>query len=233
MSERPPRTESEMVEFVRSIDAQAPADLHRRIEALVEERSPRGRGRPLRAPTFGGLPSLDWRIGGAIAIFAIAALALVLGLSGGGSAALDVREASSPTVRPATMPAPAENPRRPTELAAAVDGVAFPYWKDRIGWRSIGARTDRVGGRAATVVFYANGRGQRIGYAIVAGSPSPRIRGGVVVRRSGTPYRLLTAGDLHVVTWVREDHLCVIAGTGVSSATLLGLASLNDRGAVA
>ena len=37
MSERPPRTESELIELVRSIDVRAPEALHRRVEELVAE----------------------------------------------------------------------------------------------------------------------------------------------------------------------------------------------------
>jgi hypothetical protein len=234
MSERPSHTESELVEFLRSIDVRAPDALHQRVEALVAERSPRGRSRrPLGTRASAGLRPLGWRLGGAIAIVAAAAVALVLGLTGGGSAALNVRQASASTLRPATMAAPPENPLRRAQLAVAVDGVAFPYWEDRFGWRSTGARTDRIGGRPVTTVFYANGRGQRIGYAIVAGTPAPRVGGGVVVWRGGTPYRLSTDGALRVVTWLRDGHLCVVAGRGVSSATLLALASGDDRRTVA
>jgi hypothetical protein len=80
-----------------------------------------------------------------------------------------------------------------------------------------------------TTVFYADGRGRRIGYAIVAGSPAPRISGGVVRWRNGTPYRLETQSGAPVVTWLRSGHLCVVSGRGVSSATLLRLASWNER----
>ena len=69
--------------------------------------------------------------------------------------------------------------------------MPFPYWEERFGWRSTGARNDRIGGRAVTTVFYADGRGHRIGYAIVAGPRAPSISGGVVRWRNGTAYRLL------------------------------------------
>ena len=39
MSEQPPPTESELVELVRSIDVRAPQELHRRIDAMVAERT--------------------------------------------------------------------------------------------------------------------------------------------------------------------------------------------------
>ena len=70
----------------------------------------------------------------------------------------------------------------------AVGGVTFPSWERAFGWRATGARTDTVGGREVTTVFYANSRGQRIGYAIAAG-PRPggqRRRGGMARRRPPT-----------------------------------------------
>jgi hypothetical protein len=233
VSERPSHTESELIEFVRSIDVRAPEELHGRIEALVSQRSARGPRRPLRARPSGNPSPLGWRLGGAIAIVTAAAVALVLALAGRGSPALNVRQASALTLRPATMAPPAENPRARTQLAATVDGVAFPYWEERFGWRSTGARSDRIGGRTVTTVFYTNARGQRIGYAIVAGTPAPRAGGGVVTWRGDTPYRLLSEDGFPVVSWLRDGHLCIVAGRGVRSGTLLQLASWDDRGAVA
>ncbi len=230
MSERRPRTEAELVELLRSVDVRAPEELHQRIQALVDERSSRGRRR-LRGPRASRLPaSPGWRLGGGVAVLAAAVIALVIGLSGAGSGALNVRQASASTLRAATMVAPAQSTLGRAQLAAAVEGVAFPYWQDRFGWRSTGARTDRVSGRAVTTVFYADGQGQRIGYAIFAGTPAPNLSGaGGVVSRGGTPYRLSSSGDLRVVTWVRDEHLCVVAGRGVNGATLLRLASWSNR----
>jgi hypothetical protein len=36
-----------------------------------------------------------------------------------------------------------------------------------------------------------------------------------------------------VVSWLRDGHLCVLAGRGVSGATLLAVASWQERGTVA
>ena len=74
---------------------------------------------------------------------------------------------------------------------------------------------------------------RRIGYAILAGTPAPRVGGGVIAWRGGVPYRLLTENGASVVTWLRDGHLCVVSGHGVSSATLLRLASWSDHGATA
>lgn len=232
MSRRRPQTESELVDLVRSIDAAAPDELHRRVEELVAERSGRRRraALPTRSARNAGLAR--WRLGGAVGLAVALAVAFVVGLPGGGSA-LTLRAASALTLRPATEAAPGESPRNRAQLAAAVDGIPFPYWHDRFGWRSTGARSDRISGRTVTTVFYANDRGQRIGYAIVAGAPAPHASGGTLTWRGGTAYRMLTVNGSQVVTWLRDGRMCVISGRGVSSATLLVLASWDDRGTAA
>ena len=231
MSEPRPRTESELVELVRSIDVRAPEELHREVESLIAARSPSAGRR--RMPFGTGPPGLRGRLAGAIAIATVAAVVIAVSVSGGGSSTLTLPQASALTLRPATVPAPAESASNSAQLAAAVEGVPFPYWEERFGWRSTGARTDRVGGRTVTTVFYQDGRRRRIGYAIVAGTPAPRLSGGVVAWRNGVPYRLLSESGAAVVSWLRDGRLCVISGRGVDSATLLRLASWNDRRTVA
>ncbi|MFZ1924796.1 MAG: hypothetical protein WAU42_01500 [Solirubrobacteraceae bacterium] len=211
-----------IAELVRSFDAPAPQSLHRRIDSLVADHrdsrhARRYLGQRLSFPVLSGV--------GAIAVVAAIVLAIAFGGGGGsGGAALTVGQTVAPTLRAATLPAPRESLTRHAQLDAAVDGVPFPYWGERFGWHSIGARADRIDGRAATTVFYANGGGQRVGYAIFAGAPMPKT-GGVVTWRGGVPYRLLDENGVAVVTWLRDGHLCVVSGRGVSSATLLGLAS--------
>jgi hypothetical protein len=224
MSERSPHTESELIELVRSIDVRAPEHLHARIEAMVAERA----GERKRAPR-------PFRLGFAAALPALGVLALllVLVLSGGSSPRLTLEETVALTLRPATMPAPAENPRNGAQLQAKVDGVAFPYWEESFGWRSTGAHTDRLDGRTVTTVDYAGTHGQWIGYAIVAGTPAPQVAGGTIMRRGGTPYRFLISHGAQVVTWLRDGRLCVVAGHGVTTATLLSLASWHGQGTMA
>jgi hypothetical protein len=230
MTDQRPRTESEIVEFVRAIDVKAPDSLHREVESLLA--GPRRAPRPGRARggarTFGLAP----RLGAAAAIAAaVAAVAITVGSSGGSSATLSQGQAAALTLRAATQRAPSERPGSHSELAAAVDGVSFPYWGERFGWRSTGSRTDRIGGRTVMTVFYADGRGRRIGYAIVSG-PAPRSSGGVVHWHGGTPYRLLDENGVPVVSWLRGGHMCVVSARGVGSATLLRLASWHGHGSV-
>jgi hypothetical protein len=220
MSEPRPRSESELVEFVRSLEAPAPDSLHREVRALVSSPSTRS-SRAARPAIARGL----------LAVAAVAAVATVLAIAlsaGGGHPTMSLREASAPTLRRATASAPPESAGNRAQLAAAVEGVSFPYWEERFGWRSTGARSDRVDGHAMTTVFYADAHGHRIGYAILAGRP-PRLSGGVIAWRGRTPYRLSVENAAPVVTWLRDGRLCVMSGRGVSSATLLRLASWGER----
>jgi hypothetical protein len=235
MTDPRPTSESELVERIRSIDVRAPDSLHRRVQAMIDGEPAqagrrtgrwRGAGRSRSSSVLG--PRLA--AGGAIAAVVVA-LAIVIGLSGG-SSTLSVRDASALTLRPATAAAPEESAGNGRALTAAVDGVSFPYWGGHFGWRSTGSRTDRVDGRTITTVFYANRRGERVGYAIVAGPTPTPMSGGVVSMRDGTSYRLLTVEGVAVVTWLRDGRLCVISGRGVSGATLLTLASWDDHGSV-
>ena len=66
------------------------------------------------------------------------------------------------------------------------------------------------------------------------GTPAPRIGGGVVaVARWSEPHVVLSADGVAIVTWLRDGHLCMVSGRGVSRATLLKLASWSDRDASA
>jgi hypothetical protein len=220
MTEPRPRTEAELIEQIRTIDVRAPESLHRQIDAMIA-------GEPKRFSVLG--PRLA--VGGAFAAVLIA-LAIVIGLSGG-SSTLSVRDASAATLRAATTGPPSESSSDRRELTAAVDGISFPYWGAHFGWHSTGSRTDSIDGRKITTVFYTNSRGKRVGYAIVAGTSPAQMSGGIVSMRDGTPYRLLTVNGVAVVSWLREGHLCVVAGRGVDGATLLRLASWDDRRSVA
>jgi hypothetical protein len=243
MTERPTQINEEqrhVAELLRSFDAPAPESLHRRVESLVAEHAqvPPRRGAARRNRHFAGSeyrrgPFSILGFAGAGAIAAVVVVALAVVLAGGGSHTISLRQAAAPTLRAATLPAPPENSADRAQLAAAVDGVRFPYWGERFGWHGTGTRNDRIDGRMVTTVFYSDSNGRRIGYAIVAGSPAPRIDGGTVVWHGGVPYRLLSLDGAAAVAWLRDGRLCVVSGRGVSSATLVRLASWSDRDASA
>ncbi len=221
-SQQPPRTEAEIVELVRSIDARAPQEVHERVHALVADRAD--------ALTARRRSTMRWGVlAGATAVAALIAV-LIVSLSAGGGSTLTLDKAVALTLRPATMNAPEENPHDGRQLMVAVDGVPFPYWEESFGFRATGERIDHIARRTVTTVFYADPHNHWIGYAIVGGTPAPAATGGVVVQRRGVPYRVLTYDGARVVTWLRDGRLCVVAGHGVSTATLLSLASWHAVG---
>lgn len=221
-----------IAELLRSFDAPAPESLHRRIESLVASHQSQFAPRSPRRG-LGRFSALGLASAGAVAA-AVVVVVIAVGLGGGGSVpTVSFGQAAASTLRAAALHAPPESQLHHAQLAVAVDGVPFPYWSERFGWRSTGSRTDRVDGRSITTVFYGDSSGRRIGYAILAGTPAPRVGGGVIAWRGGVSYRLLNENGAAVVTWLRDGHLCVVSGRGVSSATLLGLASWSDRDATA
>jgi hypothetical protein len=229
MSEQRPSTETELIAFVRSSDVRAPEELHRSVESLIAARSS---GRERASGAGGSRLRFGLGFAGTMVIAAAVATALAVGLSGGGTPKLTLRQASALTLRAATLPAPAESTRNDGQLTAAVDNIAFPYWEDRFGWRATGERTDRIDGRAVTTVIYEDAHGRRIGYAIVADTPAPALSGGGVAKHGTVPYRTFNEDGAQSISWLRDGHLCVVSGRGVSSATLLKLASWSDDGSV-
>jgi hypothetical protein len=221
MSERTPETEAELAELLRAVETRAPEELHLKVQAMVDRQAVSGRSR-MRLGTGG--PRIAVRAGAAVALVA-AAIALAVALSSGGSSSLSSSQAAALTLSAATMGPPPESPARHGELAAGVDGVGFPYWEGRLGWRATGSRAGRLDGRAVRTVFYADAQGQQVGYAIVSGTPAPHVVGGTVVWRDGTAYRLTGQDGSPVLTWQRDGRLCILAGRGVGATVLLSLAS--------
>jgi hypothetical protein len=221
VTEKRPQTESELVSLIRAIDVSAPPHVHERVQALLAERGGAGARRP-----SAGFPG-GWRVlAPSLAAVAAAVVAVVLAV-GGGAAGPTLQQASALTLAAPTEAAPREDPVHRAQLRAAMDGVAFPYWGERFGWRAVGARSDRLAGRQVMTVFYEEARGRRVGYAIVAGS-APAIHGGTVSMRQGTPFRVISNAAATEVAWLRHGHLCIVSGRGVSPNTLLALASWKE-----
>jgi hypothetical protein len=195
----------------------APASLRAAIQGRV---SARGRDRARRL-----VPRLAF--GGAAA--AVATVALVLAINGGRSPPT-VADAAQLAAQPPSGPAPARLEGTRTQLAADVEGVQFPDFRRRYGWRPAGVREDTIDGRDATVVYYRKGDRQ-IGYVIVSGSglPPPSAADETVLR--GVEYQTLRSAGVPAVTWRRVGHTCVLTGAA-SRAELLTLASWRGGGAL-
>jgi anti-sigma factor RsiW len=193
-----------------------------RLRADVERRSGRAatrrsqRRRPLLAA--------------ALAAVAAAALALAFALPGspGGPS---VADAAALGGRPATLAAPGPVAGTPQLLRADVDGVPFPNYAAKFGWRASGARKDHPSGRATTTVVYGKG-GRTIAYTIVSGNalhaPSPARS----TRRGGVEYRVLREDGRTVVTWRRKGRTCVLSSTRARPAELVSLAVWRGKGAI-
>jgi hypothetical protein len=205
---------------VRTTLPSAPAALRARIEGMqAADRSARPPRRSWLLPAGGG----------ALAAAAVAAL-LVL-ITGGNPSSPSVVDAAALTVRPATAPAPAPD-ERTRVLEARVGGIAFPDWAGSFGWRAVGRRVDKLGGRRAVTVFYAKG-GRRIGYTIVDGTALAWPHGAAQTVRNGTDVRSFGVSGRTVVTWRRDGHSCVMsASPGVTRAQLVALAAWRDGGSL-
>jgi hypothetical protein len=194
-------------------EVSAPASLRARLEAARRDAAPKVRRR-------------KFVLGGAFAGAAAAvALALVLTLPGDVPGGPTVVEAADLSAQPPTGPPPPRNPANPRTLTENVEGVPYPWWGGpRLQWKTVGTRTDELDGRQFTTVFYERG-GKRVGYQIV---PGKRIAPPVATEQEtidGVVYRTFEADGRHIVTWVRDDHTCVLSGENVPYEVLRNLAA--------
>jgi hypothetical protein len=213
------------------------ADQRRAVDALhglAEVRAPLGLRERIEADrTRAPRRSRGWLIpagGSAVGFAAIVALVVVL-ITGGNASAPSIADAAALTVRPATAPAPAPEETQPVLEASAGD-IAFPNWASAFGWRAVGRRTDKIGGRHAVTVFYAKGN-ERIGYTIVTGTALAWPKAATRAVKNGTDVRSFPYRGRTVVTWRRDGQSCVMsAGRGVSRAELVKLAAWRDHGSL-
>ncbi len=156
------------------------------------------------------------------ALLAVAAVALVVGLSGPATSGPSIAEAAIAGLHPAGgAPPPSSGDGY---LRGSVDGVAFPDYTAAGGWRAAGMRRDRVGGRSMTTVVYARGR-TRVGYVIVDGKALP-VPGDAQARTyGGVPVHVLERGGAVIVTWRRGGHTCILAARGLPLEPLLEFAT--------
>jgi anti-sigma factor RsiW len=199
-----------------NLEVEAPPALRARVEA--QRRSRRSiRVRPLA-------------LGVGVAVAAAAALVLVLTLPsnvGGPTLA----EAAALGTMPSTVAAPPPQPGEPKLLARAVEGVPFPNWLEKFGWKATGVRVDEIRGRPMTTVFYEKG-GRRIAYTIVAGKPPDVPENAGQARREGVYVRVTSVNGRPVVAWLRKGHLCILSGAGVEPGVLVKLAAWRGKGSV-
>lgn len=190
----------------------APARLRARIEAA----RPTRRAAARRKFTYAGA------LAGALAA---AALVLVLALPSGTPGGPSVSQAAALATRGPAMPAPAPDPEDPAgRLDRSVGEVYFPNWTDRLGWRAVGTRTDRLGSHRAITVYY-EWQGQRVAYTIVSGML--RQAAGQDATVNGWPMRTFALRGRPAIAWHESGDTCillVVAGSAVNSYGLEKLA---------
>jgi hypothetical protein len=163
-------------------------------------------------------------------VVAAAIVAVVLAV--GGEGAPSVLATASLAARGPVLPAPAESKSNDALLDSSIEGVPFPYWGDQ-KWESVGARTDKIHGRDAQTVYYANPKGVRAAYTILGGDTIDPPSDAARRTDKGVELYVVTDNGRRVVTWERNGHTCVLsAPLSVPEQKLLDLAAWKGNGGV-
>jgi hypothetical protein len=209
-AERDPRLSEPEQAIVRALHHAATTE---RAPAQLRERLERQRREVGRARSGRGLPVLGARAwSGVAAIAAAAVVAAVLLIPAGAPGSPSISAAAALANRGPTLTAPGPDPTAPYRLTARVEHLHFPNWEEQHqGWAAVGARTDRLGNRDVTTVYYQRGH-QTIAYSIVS---TPWLAS------SGVKTFMLNGRT--VFTWRESGHTCLLSGVGVSAAGLRSL----------
>lgn len=156
------------------------------------------------------------------------AAAVVMLTVGGGPGAPTVASAATLAFRAPLHPAGAESASSETLRWPLAGGLAFPDWAREYGFKAAGTRTDRLGGRVATTVYYNRGT-QQIAYTIVSGGPLSAGAAMSESMRSGTRLWSFNQSGRAVVTWLRQGHTCVLSGNRALLSELQQLAASKPR----
>jgi hypothetical protein len=196
-------------------DTGAPARLRAGIE---RRRAPRSRRRfaPVRAVVAAG---------------AAAAIAIAIALPGALSGGLTVADAAAFADKAPSQPAPPGEPGTPQLLAAKVDGVPFPNYAKKFGWRPVGARHDSDSGHNVTTVYYRKD-GRTIAYSIVSGQLLDWPSKAQMQTHGSVKYRTFSHDGRTIVTWKRGGHTCVLSAPAVPRGELVSLADWRGKGAI-
>jgi hypothetical protein len=219
-----------------SLSAQLQDPRQQRVHRLLSSGGPatppslRAGLRALRAPSARRHRAPPLALAGATALATLGTI-LALALTGGSPATPTVAEAAAIANRAATAPSPARDPANPALTRASFAGVAYPYWKNKFGWRPAGQRTDTIDGRATRTVFYRHTH-HRIGYTVIAGRPLKRPAGAERVVVDGIVMYRYRDGRNTVVTFERNGHTCVLAGYVHFASALPKLASWKGDGGI-
>lgn len=196
----------------------APAGLRVSVEsALAAADRPHRGGARLRVGLAGAL--------------AAAAAALALFLPSGGNPGPTTVAIHELAGRGPTSSAPEPQRGHPQLLARNVEGVSFPNWTKKFGWRASGERTDVVGGRQTTTVYYKH-TVHDIAYTIVAGKALAPPEHARHVRVRGVDLYRYRHGEHEVVVFRRGGRTCVMTGHVKHRDTVVKLATWRGDGRV-
>jgi len=195
----------------------APAGLRERLE---RQRLEGGRARG-RAGSGWGLPVLGARAwSGMAAVLVAVVVAAALLIPGATPGSPSVAAAAAVATRGSTSMAPQPDPTDTYLLTARVEDLHFPNWEaQNQGWVAIGARTDRLGNRDITTVYYKHDH-WTIAYSIVS---SPEL--------ASTGLGSFMQHGRTVFAWRQSGHTCLLSGVGMKAATLQRLVSQTARSA--
>jgi anti-sigma factor RsiW len=207
----------DLLHEVRDTD-RAPAGLRERIEA-ARAPAPKKKRAWTRTRWHVNQPGLF----AGMVTAAVLVLVLVLILPGGAPGAPSISQAAALGTEAPTAGAPQPDTVHGNLITNEQD-VYFPDWDHRFGWSASGTRTDKIGDRSATTVYYER-QGVELAYTIVA-APTLKTPAASVTTVGGETYRTLTLDGREVVTWERDNHTCVLSAPGstVSGPTLVKLA---------
>ncbi|HJU37190.1 MAG TPA: hypothetical protein VJ716_07230 [Gaiellaceae bacterium] len=195
----------------------AEEEVPRSLQAAVHARNRAGTRRSRRA-SLSLVPRLAF-VGVGVALAAVVAAVFL----NGGPGAPSVADAARFATKPPTAPAPPPVGNAGTKLGLAVGGVPFPNLGVFAGWNAVGSRSERIGGRDASLVVYRKD-GRTLGYVIVAGAALDRPSGARSTTIGGVEYQTLRLSGRPAVTWRRGGHTCVLIGQA-TRPELLRLAS--------
>jgi hypothetical protein len=196
----------------------APPALRARIEAEIARtaRRPRLLQRVVSSRTA---------LAGALAAGLAAAIAgLLVAVPAGVGGPPSVIDVHALYERGPAGPPPPHQAGRPGVLAKRFEGITFPSWEAKFGWKAAGQRSDELGGRRTATVFYVH-EGHTLAYTIVSGKPLEPPAGAQVRRAGGVVFYAFRHGGHDVVSFERAGRTCVLSGHVIHASTVLKLAA--------
>ncbi|HVH00091.1 MAG TPA: hypothetical protein VM844_04935 [Miltoncostaeaceae bacterium] len=111
----------------------------------------------------------------------------------------------------------------PPPPAPGEPGAAAAAFAAAAGWTPLGSRTDTVGGRTVTTVFWGH-EGRRVAVTVLPGDAAPPPDGARRTGRRGLLLYSFEVGPRTAVTWTEDDRTSVLSAIAVPRGELYDLA---------